>query len=464
MPRVRMMTENGQRRSAIVLARLSVGLRWLAGLEWLVVVVTAPPLLFPTARPQWTVAALCAWVVLWLLRWLVRREPWPVTPFSGALLLFALMIPVAMWASTLPELTLPKAAGLILGLTAFRVMALAVRGRRSFGLALTVFCLLGLVIIVVGALGAQWSTKVNLLGSLAHHIPRLITSLPDLRTAGVSPNQIAGALTLYLPLAVALLMGWQFGRESAFRTSLLLVERVAFLVLVAGMLLLTQSRSGWIGGVAGLLAFWALWGLSSSRCWMRVLGAALPLLILVAVVVGFFHVGPERVGEILCGKEGDALLEEVVGTVTIAGRVEIWGRALYAIQDFPFTGCGLGTFRRVVHILYPLFLIGPERDIAHAHNIFLQTALDLGLPGLVAYLALLMVTGALCWRWARQGDRTVRSVALGLAAGLVGLHVYGLADALALGSKPGLAFWLALALAAVLDRAGDQSRLVSAQD
>jgi hypothetical protein len=151
-------------------------------------------------------------------------------------------------------------------------------------------------------------------------------------------------------------------------------------------------------------------------------------------------------------------VEEAIGEMSIAGRVEIWNRALYAIQDFPFTGCGLGTFRRVVHILYPLFLASPDFDIAHAHNIFLQTALDLGLPGLVAYLALLGIALATCWRCARRGGPLVRATALGLAAGLVGLHVYGLADAVALGSKPGVAFWFALGLIAALPRVVEQER------
>jgi O-antigen ligase len=31
-------------------------------------------------------------------------------------------------------------------------------------------------------------------------------------------------------------------------------------------------------------------------------------------------------------------------------RVEIWSRALYAIQDFSFTGVGLGAFNRVIPI------------------------------------------------------------------------------------------------------------------
>lgn len=69
-------------------------------------------------------------------------------------------------------------------------------------------------------------------------------------------------------------------------------------------------------------------------------------------------------------------------------RVEIWSRAIDGIEDFPFTGMGLNTFRKLVFVLYPLSLEGPEVDLGHAHNIWLQVSLDLGLPGLVAYLAI----------------------------------------------------------------------------
>jgi putative inorganic carbon (HCO3(-)) transporter len=177
-----------------------------------------------------------------------------------------------------------------------------------------------------------------------------------------------------------------------------------------------------------------------------------------AVVVGnALYVGPQWMGEVLYGAKSDAGLETAIGPISMVGRAQLWNLALYTIQDSPFRGCGLGTFRRVVHVLYPL-IIGPGDDIAHAHNIFLQTALDLGLPGLIGYLALLMVAGASCWRWARRGSRLTRPVALGLAGGLVGLHVYGLTDALALGCKPGLAFWLALGLVASLERVEARSQ------
>ena len=117
-------------------------------------------------------------------------------------------------------------------------------------------------------------------------------------------------------------------------------------------------------------------------------------------------------GEALYGEEAESTLEGAVGPISLESRVEIWNRAQYAIADFPFTGTGLGTFREVVWLLYPLFTIPPGKDIAHAHNIFLQTALDLGLLGLVAYLALLLVAGTVCWRTTRRGDFFARRVAI----------------------------------------------------
>ena len=55
------------------------------------------------------------------------------------------------------------------------------------------------------------------------------------------------------------------------------------------------------------------------------------------------------------------------------------------------------------------------------------------------------------WQVARNGTG-YRAVSLGILAGLVAHHVYGLADALALGSKPGLVFWLLLGLLAAMRR------------
>ncbi|HEY1410204.1 MAG TPA: hypothetical protein VF434_14770, partial [Promineifilum sp.] len=66
-------------------------------------------------------------------------------------------------------------------------------------------------------------------------------------------------------------------------------------------------------------------------------------------------------------------------------------------------------------------------------------------PGLIVYLAMLAVVAVMGLRVAHHRPE-FRSLSLGLLAGLATLHVFGIADALALGAKPGIIFWLALGL------------------
>lgn len=419
--------------------------------EWGLLAITTPFLLFPTVYPMATVAALAILVLSWL-RALWQRQPWPVTPFNGALLLFAIMVGVGIGITPYPDLTLPEAMHLILGLAVFRALVSIVKNQHSLATGVAIFCLLGAIITIIGLMGVQWQSKVPLLRNLGQVIPHLINSIPeDQGTPGVNPNHLAGCLTLYAPLALALVWEWSVSRRTSPRSLLLFFVLLVFSTLVIGALLLTQSRSGWFGGTAGLLALISLRGLGSRRRWARWLGVILPVAAITLAVILTLQFAPQLLQENLYDKIIRNPVEEMVGSISLADRVEIWSRALYAIQDFPLTGCGLGTFSRVVPLFYPLFTISPGTEITHAHNIFLQTALDLGLPGLVAYLALLMIAIALCWRQTRTGkNRWTRAVALGLAGGLIALHFYGLTDALALGSKPAVIFWFALGLVAAI--------------
>jgi len=360
---------------------------YLLGLEWLGVGIAAPFLLFPTVRPNWTTAALAMLATWWLLRWAVRGEPWPRTPFNVALLVLLLTIPLSIRASIVPELTLPKAAGFLLGLAVFRVIAFSVQNQSHLRLVLVIFILLGFAILVVGTLGAEWRTKVSALEPIIPYIPRLIGPLPELRAEAVHPNQLAGVLSLYLPLLVSLL----FRPWRSHRRAKILSERIGlslFCLLWTGILVLTQSRSGWMGGLVGLIILPALWGSTMPRSSARWIGWGVFIIIVVAGIGAIFAAGPERLQAVW----EEPSVQTAIGPLnTLAFRQEVWRWALIAIGDFPLTGCGLGTFRDVARVLYPMdpSRVPPGYDIAHAHNIFLQTALDLGIPGLVAYLALL---------------------------------------------------------------------------
>jgi O-antigen ligase len=116
---------------------------------------------------------------------------------------------------------------------------------------------------------------------------------------------------------------------------------------------------------------------------------------------------------------------------------------------------GMNTFRTVVHVLYPLFTISPDKDIGHAHNEFLQAGLDLGLPGLIAFLGLYI--GAF-WMlveiWGKR-ERLNQGIfplniqkitVFGLGGGLLAHFIFGLIDAVPLGARSGFLFWISLGL------------------
>ncbi len=411
--------------------------RW----EWLLLLGLAP--LFILIRPAWSPILLLL-PLFWGCRRLGTGRFVPPTPLDGALLLLLLMVLVSLYATYDVAVSLSKIAGLLLGACLyFAVVAAAGSSRLRLNLVVAALLVAGLGVAVLSLPGARWPAKLPVLGSLVARLGGRPLGLPGLGETGlIGTNQVAGVLLWIVPLALALAgagvaryRAWPGGRARP----LLQLGLVALALSLSTVLLLTQSRSAYLGLAAGL---GLLLVLAAGR-YRRPMFAGLAVLGL-AALSRVLATGPERLSGLL-------FLPPATGgggaINTLNGRLEIWSRALYAIQDFPFTGLGLNTFRQLVHLLYPLFLIAPGEDIAHAHNHFLQTALDLGLPGLVAYLALWLGLAVMLWRsWRHSYDPWLRSLTAGASASLLGYFVYGLLDTVALGARPGFIFWLLLGL------------------
>ncbi|MCC6456161.1 MAG: O-antigen ligase family protein, partial [Caldilineaceae bacterium] len=132
------------------------------------------------------------------------------------------------------------------------------------------------------------------------------------------------------------------------------------------------------------------------------------------------------------------------GTQSLGFRGRVWTMALWGLADFPFTGMGLGTFREIGPLFYNLD-IPANYDIAHAHNLFLQTGLDFGLLGMVCLIAVYLAAGVqLVGSWASLPQ--ARPWVIGLAGSLAGQFVFAQLDAVALGAKTNFMFWYWLAL------------------
>jgi tetratricopeptide (TPR) repeat protein len=127
--------------------------------------------------------------------------------------------------------------------------------------------------------------------------------------------------------------------------------------------------------------------------------------------------------------------------VSLASRVEMWQRGLLMLLDMPLTGIGLNTFPLLLRDYYtPVRFYGLAQQLMpHAHDLYLQTALDVGLIGLAAFLVLMA-------RVLAAGRRalavpTLGAPAVGLLLGLLAHGLYSLTDAVTLGAKPGGVLW-----------------------
>jgi putative inorganic carbon (HCO3(-)) transporter len=269
-------------------------------------------------------------------------------------------------------------------------------------------------------------------------LPSVVRGLPR-APQGFNPNQVGGTLTLFLPLTVTLFIYLIRYRHADGLWVLRMVGTSFTLVLMTITLILTQSRWSYVSTFLALLFL----GLSQRGLlrWFTVV-----VCLLGVGVVGFL--GPVTVAY---GVLGDSTLENWTAQGFLPGRVEIWQRAAVAIRDHPLTGIGFDTLVPIVHARYPTYLLAPGSDFTHAHNLYLQTALDLGIPGLIGFLALLIVWVRMLWQVRQQAEQAFdRALATGLLFGVTGQLLFGLADAIALGQKPGVFFWVYLGVGGAL--------------
>ncbi|MAT96891.1 MAG: hypothetical protein CL608_07095 [Anaerolineaceae bacterium] len=445
---------------------------WL--LEGLILAAALPFLLFPNQFTIGTLLALLGLIFIetvpLLLKWRPLQAP---SPIDIPLLLFGIVLGLSILITADPDLTLDKTMGVLFGLFLWRYLNRTVKTTKAWYVALAIFGLLGLGFVSLGILNAAWLYKIDVLTPIIDRLPNQIVAVPGQPSDGVHPNQIAGTLLFYFPLLWSVLIGRQrtkvkglseYRPQSSQRFLRLVSNSLSSLfplwlfrnwfnwlwlgltLLGTMALLLTQSRSGWLGGAAAIYCLTFLWAFmqpkgSRKQRHLFILAGLLTL----GGLVGLAIIGPDRLVELW----QDPAQETAVGSLgSLNFRQEVWLWTIVAVQDFPFTGVGLGSFRRVIRRLYPLNVV-PSYDVAHAHNVYLHTAVDIGIPGLIFYLALVGLVLVLGWQAARNNAK-LRPYALGLIAGLIGFHVYGLGDVLALGSKTGVAFWFLLGLVTTL--------------
>ena len=130
----------------------------------------------------------------------------------------------------------------------------------------------------------------------------------------------------------------------------------------------------------------------------------------------------------------DVFVEVLLSSRTLASfseRYDLWSRSIMITRTFPYTGIGMGSFAPVADLLFPSSFNQPGTSI-HAHNLFLQIAIDLGLPGLIAWLSILITITLTSWRVFHRskgnGDSWSTALGAGLLCSQLALVAHGMLD------------------------------------
>src|SRR4030042_361481 len=124
--------------------------RRLSQLELVCPLAALPFLIFPSVL---SALALVFLLAPWALRWRIYGRPTARTPMDVPILCLLFMVPVSLWASALPEVSLPKLLGILLGVAFFYSVVNSVRSNEGGG------ALARVLPVSVAALLAVWTSN-----------------------------------------------------------------------------------------------------------------------------------------------------------------------------------------------------------------------------------------------------------------------------------------------------------------
>jgi tetratricopeptide (TPR) repeat protein len=257
--------------------------------------------------------------------------------------------------------------------------------------------------LVWGGVGcAAWAA---LLGTLV--------LLPGRNVYTIREDAIAAALIILIPLGGGSLL-WLWPRGDWFVAGV-----VAWaLAWALAMLFLTGERSAWFALAVALLStgtIWLrfVWARRGWRVWpldVVGVGAALAALALYTLML----TAPDFHSQLPLGDRW-----------TVVDHLEVWRDGLVLIQDYPFTGSGLSATGMVYSTYVLLFHVV---HLDHLHNLYLQLAIEQGLPGLLTFVGMVAsALYALLSSW-HKGDRAEDGLRSAAFLALAAMLLHGLLD------------------------------------
>lgn len=365
---------------------------------------------------RWELVGYAGALGLMAMRWVALGSPLPRTRLNLPMLVLLAMTALSFRISPEPALAIPAASKIVAGVILFFVLYDRVHSRADLWRVASAMVLPGLALAYATPFTVRWMSEKIFSGGFFYE--RTWTRLIE----PINPNTISGALVPIVPLALSLLFA-----QTRWMRILGAIAMPPLLVMVV----LLQSRGALLALGVGLVVFIVL---SRPKLLPFVLGG------LVAAGIAYLAFPSLAPGPLFDSSNPAS------AALSLEYRFDLWRHALPLLREVPLIGTGLAAFPIFAEARFPEIL--GEYRFSHVHNLFLQVALDTGVVGGVAFLAMMgTAVVAVCEAYRRNVERTL---AAGLLAAFTVLIVHGMVDMIFWGTKPGILLWMMLALAAAL--------------
>lgn len=373
-------------------------------------------LLMPYA-PTMVMAALIGYTfVSYMLKFLLYKRTFRFELIDFSVYAFMLALLLGGLISVSPETSIKSVLVFLCFMLGYILATNLVRTKEWFDrcvgaliLSATGVALYGILQYVSGAASSTW-----------HDLDMFSTIDGRVTSTLANPNVLAEYLVMVLPFVAAYFLS---DTHAKGKLSLLFSGGSLLACLV-----LTYSRGGWLGFLFAAALFLLIYHRRTLYLFFVGL-VSLPFLIslLPASII-------ERFSSI--GNLGDS---------STSYRVYIWRAVLKMIEANPLFGIGVGegAFAKV----YPLYTLSGIEDAPHSHNLFLQITLELGLFGLVIFLAFLFFFAQHMFTVFKKSPTAGRRIlpAAGFC-GIMGVLVHGMTDYVWYNYRVFLMFWLIIGL------------------
>lgn len=222
------------------------------------------------------------------------------------------------------------------------------------------------------------------------------------------------ALGTILIIVSSLMLGYLLRRGGNGRYWL-----IPYFGLILAVLFLTKSRGGWFG-FATMLGVFSLFNRK-----------VLTVFLIIILVAGCIF--------IISSPLKDRLISSFSYEQNIS-RVFIWKATVQMIKENPLLGVGTGNYFTV----YPEYRLpgAPEKEVAYAHNLFLEVTAEFGFIGLILFCLMLLGVTYMGFRLALTGNPFYQ----GMFAGFIGVLIHQQVDIPIWSIDIGGIFWMLVGL------------------